>query len=72
MSDDWQSRALCAGNLSFGQFPREAVKTCRRCDVINECYATALADRDFEGIAGGLLWQVTNRAATTRKGRRVA
>ena len=69
---DWRSRGLCAGDLNFGQFPREAVKTCRRCPVLQECYDTHLADRDFEGIAAGLNWQVTNRAKTVRRGRRVA
>jgi hypothetical protein len=69
---DWRSEALCAGFPDFEYDPRSAVKTCRQCPVINQCYAEALADRNFEGVAGGMWWQVTNRAGTERRGRRVA
>ena len=69
---DWREDGLCAGDLNFGQFPREAVKTCRQCPVIQECFDTHLADRDFEGIAAGLTWTATTRSDTVRKGRRVA
>jgi hypothetical protein len=69
---DWRDLALCAGNPGFEQFPREAVKTCRQCPSLNPCYDEAMRDRDFEGIAGGMQWQVTGRAGTERRGRRVA
>jgi hypothetical protein len=69
---DWRDLGLCGGDLNFGQFPREAVKTCRQCPSLNPCYDEALRDRNFEGIAGGMSWQVTNRAGTVRRGRRVA
>ena len=60
MDEHWREKALCAqvdGDLFFpekGESARPAKSICRRCPVIAECLAFALATNEREGIWGGL------------------
>ena len=69
---DWRESAACAGMLNFDQSPRTAAAICKRCEVRAECFETAKADRDFEGMAGGVWWKAQPKPGTERRIRRVA
>lgn len=58
----WHEDAACrdAGGASFLGAGAE-VRTlhdgyCSRCPVMRQCYRWAEQDKDFEGVAGGVLW----------------
>lgn len=62
----WRQRAACRG-MDVNLFHRDrssvvndAMTTCRRCPVSDECLAFALSlpdEQDRSGIYGGLTWQ---------------
>ena len=58
--EDWTKDAACAQSDPDAWFPekggstRQAKKICRSCDVIDECLAFALRNKERFGIYGGL------------------
>ena len=56
----WMTAALCAQTDPEAFFPekgganRDAKRTCRSCDVIDQCLTFALANNERHGIWGGL------------------
>lgn len=60
----WQDAAQCEGaaELFTTTDPAEAgpaADICAKCDVVEQCRAWAERDRQFEGVAGGLVFKHT-------------
>ena len=53
----WREDAACAGDLTFGEHIDLARETCQGCPVRAECHAWAKGERDFDGVAGGVVWR---------------
>lgn len=58
---NWQKHAVCVADprATNGETPRDIARAqamCQRCPVLAQCRAWADSERDFEGVAGGLVY----------------